>query len=329
MGRPIVLINRAGFYPAGWVEANWPEVSGLVDIAMTSLDDGPDLLSEIARADVLYSRNPFKVGKEILAAGRNLRGVVMASVGFDLVDLEAASEFGIPVANSPGNTTSLAETNILLVLALAKRLPFWVRTARSGVSAPASELSMQVGGKTIGIVGLGRIGKATAALAKALGMEVLAFGPRLRETDLAEVVGLEELLRRSDFVSLNANLNAESHQMIDAEALGLMKPTAFIVNTARGQLIDEAALVAALEAGQIAGAGLDVFEVEPPRADNPLLAMENVIGTPHRLGHSLETRRQCAAISQQNILSFLRGELPEFTINRDFPWRFAGQKFAG
>jgi len=110
--------------------------------------------------------------------------------------------------------------------------------------------------------------------------------------------------------------------MISREKLGLMKSTAFIVNTARGALIDEAALVEALTEGRIAGAGLDVFEVEPPRADNPLMSLPNVIATPHRLGHAAETRQRCAGIAEQNILALLRGELPEFTVNRDVkaPW---------
>jgi len=323
LARPIVLMVRAGLYPPGWAKTNWPELAGRAEFAMTPLDSGPELHAEIARADILFIRGPFVVGRDILEAGKKLRGVVMATVGYDKVDLEAASEFGIPVANSPGNTASLAEAAILLVLALAKRLPFWIDTARSGVPAAASVLGMQVGGKTIGIVGFGRIGKATAALAKALGMEVLAYGPRVQHSDLAEVVPLNELLRRSDFVSLHAGLNSDTHHMIDAKALELMKPTAFIVNTARGRLIDEPALVAALESGRLAGAGLDVFEVEPPPADNPLLAMANVIATPHRLGHSPETRRQCAVLAEQNILSLLRGELPEFTVNREFTWRFA------
>lgn len=325
MSRGVVLMNRAGSYPPGWVETNWPILSKQAEIRMTSLESGPELFAEIAEVDVYLNRNPSAVTREILASGKKLRGVVVASVGYETVDLDAASEFGIAVANSPGNTTSMSEAAILLVLALAKRLAFWEANARSGVPAAASVLGMQVSGKTIGIVGFGRIGQATAATAKALGMDVLAYGPRVKKSDIAEIVTLDELLRRSDFVSLNANLNSDTQHMINADTLSLMKPSAFIVNTARGQLIDEPALIEALNAGRLAGAGLDVFEVEPPRPDNPLLSMDNVIATPHRLGHSAETRRQCAALAEQNILALLRGELPEFTINRDLKWRFAHQ----
>ncbi len=323
MTRPVVLMNRAGFYPPGWVERNWPKLSGLAEIRRTALESGPELMAEIAEADVLYSRNPFLVSREVLAAGAKLRGVVTAAVGYEKVDLEAASECGIAVVNSPGNTASVAEATILLVLALAKRLPFWTDAAKTGKAVDPSVAFSEALGKTIGIVGFGRIGRATAALARAFGMKVLAYGPRLDKSDLAEVVSLDELLRRSDYVSLHASLTPATHRMIDAGKLALMKPTAFIVNTARGELIDEAALVEALRTGRIGGAGLDVFEVEPPRADNPLLAMPNVIATPHRLAHAVETRRRCAELAEQSILALLRGELPEFTVNRDVKWRIA------
>jgi D-3-phosphoglycerate dehydrogenase / 2-oxoglutarate reductase len=259
----------------------------------------------------------------VLAAGAKLRGVVAAAVGYESIDVDAASELGIPVANSPGNTASMAEATILLLLAVAKRLPFWMETARSGIAAPHAESSIEAYGKTIGIVGFGRIGRATAALALALGMDVLAYSRHPKTSDLAEFVSLDELFRRSDFVSLHANLTAETRHMIDARMIALMKPTAFVINTARGELIDEQALVEALRAGKITGAGLDVFEEEPPKADNPLLAMPNVICTPHRLGHSVETRHRIAGLAEQSILALLSGELPEFTVNRDLKWRYA------
>lgn len=323
MSRPVVLMTRAEFYSAGWAERMWPTLPGVADIRMTALEEGPELLAEVAAADVLFTRNPFAVSREVLANGTKLRGVVTGAVGYESVDVEAASELGIAVANSPGNTASMAEATILLLLAVAKRLPFWMETARTGTAAPHAETSMEVFGKTIGIVGFGRIGKATAALARALGMKVLAYGPRAGKSDLAEIVTLDDLLRRSDFVSLHASLTSQTRHMIDAEKLALMKPDAFVVNTARGELIDEPALVAALQAGRIAGAALDVFEEEPPKAVNPLLSMPNVVATPHRLGHAAETRRRCAELAEQSILSLLRGELPEFTVNLGLKWRCA------
>jgi D-3-phosphoglycerate dehydrogenase / 2-oxoglutarate reductase len=323
MNRPVVLMTRADFYPEGWAKRTWPTLSKSAEIRMTALKRGTELLAQVADADVLYTRNPFAVSREVLTAGENLRGVVTAAVGYESIDVDAATDLGIAVANSPGNTASMAEATILLLLAVAKRLPFWMETARTGTAAPHDETSMEAFGKTIGIVGFGRIGKATAALARALGMKVLAYGRRAEKSDLADLVPLDELLQRSDFVSLHANLTPQTHHLIDAGKLALMKPTAFIVNTARGELIDEPALVEALRAGRIAGAALDVFEEEPPKADNPLFSMPNVICTPHRLGHSLETRRRIAELAEQSILALLRGELPEFTVNRDLNWRFA------
>jgi D-3-phosphoglycerate dehydrogenase / 2-oxoglutarate reductase len=322
MSRPVVLMSRADFYPSGWVERNWPTLSDAAEIRMTALKSGPELLTEVAGADVLYTRNPFEVSRSVLTAGKKLRGVVTAAVGYEKVDVEAATELGIAVANSPGNTASMAEATILLMLALAKRLPFWMETARSGVAAPPAETSIEAFGKTIGIVGFGRIGKATAALSRALGMKVLAYSRRTETSDLADFVPLDELLGQSDFVSLHASLTPDTRHMIDAAKLALMKPSAFIINTARGELIDEPALVEALRAGAIAGAALDVFEEEPPKADNPLLSMANVICTPHRLGHSVETRRRIAALAEQSILALLHGELPEFTVNRELNWRY-------
>jgi D-3-phosphoglycerate dehydrogenase / 2-oxoglutarate reductase len=317
-------MTRAGFYPPGWIERNWPTLAGLAEIRKTTIDGGPGLLAEVAEADVLYTRNPFLVSRDVLNAGPRLRGVVTAAVGYEKVDVDAANELGIAVVNSPGNTASIAEATILLLLAVAKQLPFWTAAAKTGKAVDPSVAGMELFGKTLGIVGFGRIGRATAAIARALGMTVLAYGPRLEKSDMAEVVPLDDLLRRSDFVSLHAVLTPETRRMIDAQKLALMKPTAFIVNTARGELIDESALVEVLRAGRLAGAGLDVFEVEPPEADNPLLSMPNVIATPHRLGHAAETRRRCAELAEGSILALIRGELPEFTVNRDVSWRFAG-----
>jgi D-3-phosphoglycerate dehydrogenase len=323
MNRPVILLNRSEFYPAGWVEKHWPTLSRRADIRLSAHEGEPEYLDEVAAADVLFARTPRGVDRQILAAGTKLRGVVTATVGYDRIDVAAASEMGIVVANSPGNTDTMAEATILLVLALAKQLPLWLDAARNGTRIASSVVGTEILGKTIGIVGFGRIGRATAARAKALGMNVLAYGPRLSQSDLAEVVSLDELLRRSDYVSLHAVLTSGSRRMIDGAKLALMKPTAFIVNTARGDLIDEAALVEALRDGRIAGAALDVFEVEPPATDNPLLSMPNVIATPHRVGHSAEARRRCAQLAEQSILALLDGRLPEFTINPDVRWRGA------
>jgi D-3-phosphoglycerate dehydrogenase len=142
---------------------------------------------------------------------------------------------------------------------------------------------------------------------------------------LAEMVPLEELLRRSDFVSLHPVLTPETHHMIGAEQLALMKNTAYLVNTSRGGVVDEAALTRALREGRIAGAGLDVFETEPPDPENPLLAMPNVIATPHALPRTAESLRRCAEMTQESVIDLLDGRLPRYTVNRGVHWRMSGR----
>src|SRR6202011_1691465 len=156
---------------------------------------------------------------------------------------------------------------------------------------------------------------------RAFGMRVLAYDPYVETSDLAELVSLEDLLRVSDFVSLHPVLTPETFHLLDAARLALMKPTAFLINTSRGGVIDEPALIAALQHQRLAGAGLDVFETEPPQMDNPLLHMDNVIGTPHGLSHSDESVRRCASMTEDNVLAIVDGRLPPYHVNRDVRWR--------
>jgi len=320
--RPIVLMNRADFYKAGWVEKHWPTLPRRAEIRMTALESGPDLHAEVAKADVLYNRGSFRLTQDILESGGRLRGVVTSGVGIEKIDVAAATELGIPVANSPGNTSTVAEAAMLLVGALAKRLHFWIEAARKGKVPDSTTEGMELFDKTIGLIGYGRIGRATGRIAQAYQMHVLAYDPYVEESDIAKLVSLEELLKQSDFVSLHTVLNDDTRRIINEESLGLMKSTAFLVNTSRGELVDEEALERALTSGRIAGAGLDVWEVEPVRPDHRLLALPNVIGTPHGLAHATESRRRCAVLSEQSILSLLEGRLPEFTVNPAVVWRF-------
>jgi D-3-phosphoglycerate dehydrogenase len=232
------------------------------------------------------------------------------------------------VANSPGNYPAVAEAAMLLVNALSKQMLTWIDAARTGRQADSSLLGSELHGKTIGLVGFGRIGKWVAGLAHAYGMEVVAYDPYVPEAPpmssgkaLADMVSLEELLRRSDFVSLHPVMTPETYHLIGAEQLAMMKPTAYLVNTSRGSVVDEPALVEALRSGRIAGAGLDVFEVEPPEPDNPLLSMPNVIATPHALPRTAESLRRCAQMTEENVLALLDGKLPPYIVNRNVRWR--------
>jgi D-3-phosphoglycerate dehydrogenase / 2-oxoglutarate reductase len=321
MARPVVVFNCARNYRPGYLERDMPRVVERCEVRLTGALDGPALAAELADADVLVARRDY-VGRASLAGTNRLRGIVTPGVGVEKVDVAAATELGIVVANSPGNTITVAESALLLMLALAKRLLFWIDAARASTEPTTDMHGLELSGKTLGLVGFGRIGRYTAGLARAFGMHVLAFDPYVTAADdLAELVSLEDLLRRSDFVSLHPVLTPETHHLINAERLALMKPSAFLINTSRGGVVDEPALVDALRRGRIAGAGLDVFEVEPPARDNPLLHMPNVIGTPHGLSHAEESLRRCASMTEENVLALVEGRLPPYVVNRQVRWR--------
>jgi phosphoglycerate dehydrogenase-like enzyme len=320
MTRPIVVFNCARNYQPGELERDMPRLVERCEVHMTNAKDGPELATELAAADVLVARRDW-VGRATLEAAPRLRGIVTPGVGVEKVDVAAATELGIAVANSPGNSVTVAESALLLMLALAKRLTMWMRAARSSTEPTRGLHGIELRGKTLGLVGLGRIGRITAELARAFGMHVLAYDPYVAESPLAELTSLEEVLRRADFVSLHPVLTPETFHLINAERLALMKPTAYLINTSRGGVIDEAALIEALRNGRLAGAGLDVFEVEPPARDNPLLEMPNVICTPHGLSHTDESMLRCASMTEENVLALLDGRLPPYLVNRDVQWR--------
>jgi D-3-phosphoglycerate dehydrogenase/(S)-sulfolactate dehydrogenase len=231
-------------------------------------------------------------------------------VGYDSVDVPSATAHGVAVTITPGtNHDAVAEHAFALLLALAKDVVHQhQQTIQGGWSR---QPTVPVRGQTLGIVGLGRIGKAMALRALAFGMKVLAT-EKLPDEDFIrrhgiELVPLEELLRRSDFVSLHAPYTPETHHLIRAETLRLMKPTAFLINTARGGLVCERDLLEALQTGQLRGAGLDVFEKEPP-GDNPLFRLPNVIVTPHMAGVDTQSLREMAEMAARTIVGILRGE---------------------
>jgi len=289
-------------------------------VRLTEAQDGPDLARELADADVLVARRDY-VGRKTLELAPQLKGVVTPGVGVEKVDVQAATELGIVVANSPGNSVTVAETTLLLMLALAKQMPIWVAAARAGQEPTSGMRGMELLGKTVGLVGFGRIGRLVAGFARAFGMRVLAYDPYVQTSNEAEITSLENVLKQSDFVSLHPVLTPETSHLINADRLALMKPTAFLINTSRGGVIDEPALIQALQNNQLAGAGLDVFETEPPKTDNPLLHMDNVIGTPHGLSHADESILRCANMTEENVLAIVDGQRPPYIVNPTVRWR--------
>jgi D-3-phosphoglycerate dehydrogenase/(S)-sulfolactate dehydrogenase len=254
----------------------------------------------------------------VLAAVPQVRAISRTGVGYDAIDTKAATARGVIVTTTPGvNSHAVADFAMALIICCARRLPENLAEVRTG--GWTRHEGMDLAGKTLGVVGLGTIGKAVARRAAAFEMRLLAHdvvqdGP-FAEGHGVTYVSLEDLLRRCDFVTLHCFLSDTSRHIINAERLALMKRTAFLINTARGGLVDTAALCRALESRQIAGAALDVVEEEPLPAASPLRALDNVYLTPHVAGSTTDARRRSGTTAAENLIRALSGERPEGTVN--------------
>ncbi|HZT79299.1 MAG TPA: phosphoglycerate dehydrogenase [Gemmataceae bacterium] len=263
--------------------------------------------------------------RRVIESNPALRVIARAGVGFDAVDLKAATDHGIAVTTTPGtNHGSVAEHTFGLMLALARRIASDHCAVKAGGWPRQPTLPLR--GRTLGIAGLGRIGKAVATRALAFEMRVLAYEP-FPDRDFVrqhgiELVPLDRLLAESDYVSLHVPLTPESRHLINKRTLALMRPTAFLINTARGGLVCEADLLEALRAGRLAGAGLDVLEKEPPEGVNPLTQLDNVVVTPHSAGVDLQSRDDMALSSARSIVRLSRGEWPEAEVVKEVRAKF-------
>lgn len=279
------------------------------------------LLRVIQEYDGLVVRSRTKVTAEVLERAERLKVISRAGVGVDNIDIPAATKKGVMVVNAPaGSTQSVAELTVALMLALARRIPAADGSLKGGRWEKSRLQGVELCGKTLGLVGCGRIGSKVADICLGLGMSVLAFDPYLREDTAAEksirLTSLDEVLEESDFVSIHAALTDETRHMIGKAAFQKMKRTAYLVNCARGPIVDEQSLVEALKEGQIAGAGLDVFEKEPPLG-SPLLELENVVLTPHIGASTQEGQRRTGLLAVEQLFKGLGGEEPEFLVNRE------------
>lgn len=247
---------------------------------------GNALVEALAEVDAVIVRSTTVITRESLARTTRLRAIGRAGAGLDNVDVDAATEKGIAVFNTPdANTISAAELTFGLILALARRIPAADRSMKAGAWDRERFMGFELSGKTLGLVGVGRIGTEVASRAHAFGMRVVASDPAL-EPERARSLGIEampfnDVLAAADIVSLHVPLTPATRGMIDDDALARMRPGALLVNAARGGVVEEAALVRALESGRLAGAALDVFEIEPLPPDHPLRSLENVVLTPH------------------------------------------------
>ncbi|HEY2644836.1 MAG TPA: phosphoglycerate dehydrogenase [Galbitalea sp.] len=313
MAKPIVLIAEE-LSPAT-VEALGPDF----DVRSVDGTDRPALLAALADANAILIRSATKVDEEAIAAAPNLKVIARAGVGLDNVDIKAATTAGVMVVNAPtSNIISAAELTVGHILSLARFIPAAHDSLADGAWKRSKYTGVELYEKTIGIIGLGRIGALITARLQAFGMNVVAYDPYVTSARAQQLgvtlLTLDELLKTSDFITIHMPKTPETTGMISTDQLALMKPTAFIVNVARGGLIDEDALYAALKSKRIAGAGLDVFVTEPP-LDSPLLELDNIVLTPH-LGASTDEAQEKAGVSvAKSVRLALDGELVPDAVN--------------
>jgi len=284
-----------------------------------------DELIEFSKgASALIHNTAYHVTAKFIDSIETLRAISCASVGFNLIDIDAATRHGIPVTNVPDYCTNeVADHAMALVLALKRQIKVFDLKLRQGnwdesisTVAPIRSLSTQV----LGLVSFGRIPRQVAKRAQSFGFQVIAFDPYIPDAEfrrhrVVRVKTIKELMRRSDVVSCHVPLSPKTVHLVGRDEIGVMKPTALFINTGRGRTVDQSALYEALRSGAIAGAGLDVFETEPVEPDDPILKLENVIVTPHVAAWSIEGEKRLKAGAARNVVEILAGRRSESVVN--------------
>lgn len=292
---------------------------------LTVFDRTPaDLILERCKGSEIIVTNKTPLSRETLEQLPECKFIALLSTGSNVVDCEYAAKRGIPVSNIPCySTNAVAQLTFALLLELTNKVALHSTAVKSGEWAGCKDFCFwkspleEISGKTIGIIGLGKIGQTVAAIANAFGMRVLAYtaNPQKYEgTPNVEFLSLDELIPLSDVITLHCPLTPQTAALVNDEFIAKMKKTAYLINTSRGPVLDEAAVAKALNEGRIAGAGVDVLSTEPPRADNPLLGCEKCIITPHIAWAGYETRQRLMGVFKENILAFLDGK-PINTVN--------------
>jgi D-3-phosphoglycerate dehydrogenase len=319
MAGQVVAITDNAFAPIDPERRLFGEIGAEIRFAPAALSE--DEVLALAQGAEAILCDAASISRRVLEALPTVKVVSEYGIGYDNIDAAAATELGVWVTNVPGFCSEeVADHAIACVLALARRLPLLDRVVKgggwgAGSAGPMRRLSAQ----TVGLIGFGRIGQTTARKASALGLRVLAHSPnttpeRARQHG-AEAATLEQVFQQSDFVVLHAPANAQTRRLVNRETLALMKPGAYVVNAGRGSLVDEDALVDALASGRIAGAALDVFDPEPPRQDNPLLGLDNVLLTPHAAFYSEESLEDLQTSAARNAIAVLTGRRPPTPVN--------------
>jgi glycerate dehydrogenase len=303
-------------------DLDWRRLEQLGSCTIYDRSNAAEIVDRISDAQIVLT-NKAPLTRESLVDKTRLKYIGVTATGYNIVDVKAAREQGIVVTNVPSyGTASVAQMVFAHLLNLTQRVADHAQAVRNGRWASAPDWCfwvlplLELEGMTMGIVGYGRIGRATARLAQAFGMQVLAHNRSpIDDEDGVRAVSLEHVFRESDVVSLHCPLTPETRQLVNRETLAQMKPTAFLINTSRGALIDEKALVDALNSGRLGGAGLDVLESEPPPADNPLYRAKNCYITPHIAWATRSSRQRLLDAAIENVAAFLRGH-PQNIVNR-------------
>jgi glycerate dehydrogenase len=301
-------------------DLDWRAVEALGELTVHARSSAAEIVARASDADILLT-NKTPVTAETIAALPKLRCIGVLATGYNVVDTAAASARGIPVCNVPGyGTASVAQHVFALLLELTQQTGHHARTVREGRWSACPDFCywdfplVELAGRTLGIVGYGNIGAAVARIGAAFGMKIIASGRRPRSAEGVEFVTTADVFRRADVVTLHCPLTEETRGIANAARIATMKPTAFLINTGRGPLIADQDLADALNAGRIAGAGLDVLSTEPPPSGNPLFTAKNCIITPHIAWATHASRARLMEIVAANLRAFLDGQ-PQNVVN--------------
>jgi D-3-phosphoglycerate dehydrogenase len=287
--------------------------------------DEKDLIKEIPKYDGLMIRSRTKAYEDVIKAGAkgNLKVIGRAGIGVDNIDIKACANSNIKVVNAPtGATQSVAELTITYMLSLSRNISKADSSMKKGEWIKKKLMGTEIFEKTLGLIGCGNIGKITAKYAIAFNMSVIGYDPFISKVDMQKdgikkIEKLEDLMSKSDYISLHLPHIKSTHHIVNQEMLSKMKETAFLINCSRGGTVDEKALFKLLKDGKIAGAGIDVFENEPP-IDNPLLKLNNVILTPHIGANTKEGQIRAGTVCAEQIIKVLNGETPDFWVNKKY-----------
>jgi len=309
---------------------NFPEEEALKEIGATVLRAGSpgrpeaEIIASYSDADAIIVSGE-KITRNVIDSLQKCRIIARMGIGYDSIDVAAATARGIPVTVVPdASTIEVSDQVLALLLSLARKIIPTYNAVRAGMWGKPEIFaigrpSFRIAGQTLGLIGLGRIGKAVARKAQAFGLKVLAYDPFVSHADVAELgiemVGIDKLLPQSDFISVHSPLTNETARLLNLEAFKKMKKTAYLINCARGGIVDEQALYTALKEKIIAGAGIDVTDPEPPKPDNPLLQLDNIIVTPHFAWYTEESATELRQRATESVIKILQGEWPLTVVN--------------